>query len=94
MRRREDPWRTTSNGTWWPYSEKRYQQNVRRYQEQLNERQDRINAAMEETSGGFQRLPFELQRRILREAGLYDMPPRPSRGEWIRPHTSREFYGY
>jgi len=76
-------------GYWFSYSEKRYQENVRRYQEQLNERQERINAALNETD----RLPFELQRRILREAGLYDMPPLPSRGEWLRPHTSREFYG-
>ena len=93
MQRRDDPWRPTSRGYYFKYSEKRYQQNVRRYQEQLNERHERINVALEETSGGFQRLPFELQRRILREAGLYDMPPRPARGEWLRPHTSREFYG-
>jgi hypothetical protein len=71
---------------WWQYSDEYYE-------ELLRDRQRKIDAALEEMpkhTNYYRRLPYDLQERILRDAGLLDMPPR---GEWIRPHTSREFYG-
>ena len=66
-------------GYWKKYSKKEYDR-------LLDERQQRIYAALEETSGGFQRLPYHLQERILREAGLYDMP---ARGFYVPDYTGK-----
>jgi len=66
-------------GYWHKYS-KEY------YDKMLRERDKKIALALNQTRS----LPRELQERILNEAGVFDMPPR---GEWLRPHTSREFYG-
>ena len=60
--------------------------NEKYYKHLLEQRRQRIDAALRSTRS----LPRDVQYRILDEAGLWDMP---ARGEWIRPHTSREFYG-
>ena len=78
MQRRDDPWRP-SRGKFVSYSKKHYDR-------LLYERQQRIYAALEETSGGFQRIPYDLQERILREAGLYDMP---ARGYYVPDYTGK-----